>query len=60
MTGIPGFTGGDLRQRRGLRPVDLDTLKSVRVFDGERVRRLDSAECEFRYRDSIFKRKRSG
>jgi UDP-N-acetylmuramate dehydrogenase len=28
----------------------------VRFFDGAAVRTLDSAECRFRYRDSIFKR----
>jgi UDP-N-acetylmuramate dehydrogenase len=59
MTGIPGFTGGAIYGNAGAYGQSIsDTLESVRVFDGELVRRLDRAECEFRYRDSIFKRKK--
>ena len=59
MTGIPGFTGGAIYGNAGAYGQSIsDTLESVRVFDGERVRLMDKAECEFRYRDSIFKRKK--
>jgi UDP-N-acetylmuramate dehydrogenase len=59
MTGIPGLTGGAIYGNAGAYGQSIsDTLESVRVFDGERVRRLDRAECEFRYRDSVFKRKK--
>jgi UDP-N-acetylmuramate dehydrogenase len=59
MTGIPGFTGGAIYGNAGAYGQSIsDTLESVRIFDGQRVRRLDRAECEFRYRDSVFKRKK--
>src|SRR5208337_423283 len=59
MTGIPGFTGGAIYGNAGAYGQSIaDTLESVRVFDGERVRRLEGAECAFRYRDSVFKRQK--
>ncbi|MGD0579937.1 MAG: UDP-N-acetylmuramate dehydrogenase [Bryobacteraceae bacterium] len=59
MTGIPGFTGGAIYGNAGAYGQSIsDTLESVRVFDGERVRRLDHAGCVFRYRDSVFKRRK--
>ncbi len=57
MTGIPGFTGGAIYGNAGAYGQSIsDTLESVRIFDGERVRRLVGAGCAFRYRDSVFKR----
>ncbi len=57
MTGIPGFTGGAIYGNAGAYGQSIaDTLESARVFDGERVRRLEGSECAFRYRDSVFKR----
>ena len=59
MTGIPGFTGGAIYGNAGAYGQSIaDTLESARIFDGERVRRLERAECEFRYRDSVFKRRK--
>ena len=59
MTGIPGFTGGAIYGNAGAYGQSIaDTLESVRAFDGENVRRLDRAECEFRYRESVFKRRK--
>lgn len=59
MTGIPGFSGGAIYGNAGAYGQSIaDTLESVRIFDGERVRQLDHAECEFRYRESVFKRRK--
>ncbi len=59
MTGIPGFAGGAIYGNAGAYGQSIsDTLESVCAFDGQRVRRLDRAECEFRYRDSVFKRQK--
>jgi UDP-N-acetylmuramate dehydrogenase len=33
-------------------------VRVVRFFDGAAVRELDNAGCEFRYRESIFKRRK--
>jgi UDP-N-acetylmuramate dehydrogenase len=35
-----------------------ERVRRVRFFDGSQVRELDNAGCEFRYRESIFKRKK--
>jgi len=59
MTGIPGYTGGAIYGNAGAYGQSIsDTLESVRVFDGKRVRVLDLEQCEFRYRESVFKRRK--
>ena len=57
MTGIPGYTGGAIYGNAGAYGQSIsDTLESVRAFDGHQIRRMDNTHCEFRYRDSVFKR----
>ena len=58
LSGIPGLTGATPVQNIGAYGQELkDTVKSVEVFDtksGE-LTSLSRAECDFSYRDSIFK-----
>jgi UDP-N-acetylmuramate dehydrogenase len=56
---IPGTVGASPIQNIGAYGAEVkDTLHSVTVFDLEKgeLRTLDKADCEFAYRDSIFKR----
>ncbi|MEX0740567.1 MAG: UDP-N-acetylmuramate dehydrogenase [Pseudohongiella sp.] len=56
---IPGSVGAAPVQNIGAYGVELaDTLVSIRYFDTQtvQVRELDRDECQFAYRDSIFKR----
>jgi UDP-N-acetylmuramate dehydrogenase len=56
MTGIPGFVGAAIYGNAGAYGQSAsDTLESVRFLDREQIREFSNAECEFRYRDSIFK-----
>ena len=57
MTGIPGSVGGAIYGNAGAYGHSIDErVRLVRFFDGGRVRRFTNAECEFRYRESIFKK----
>ncbi len=57
MTGIPGWVGGAVYGNAGAYGHSLDEfVESVRFFDGRQVREIGKAACEFRYRESIFKR----
>ena len=57
MTGIPGWVGGALYGNAGAYGRSVQELvESVRFHDGTRVCEIDNAACEFRYRDSVFKR----
>ena len=57
MTGIPGSTGGAIYGNAGAYGHSLmERVARVRFFDGQTVREIDNAGCEFRYRESIFKR----
>ncbi len=57
MTGIPGWVGGALYGNAGAYGRSIHELvQSVRFYDGARVREIGNAGCEFRYRDSVFKR----
>jgi UDP-N-acetylmuramate dehydrogenase len=65
MTGIPGWVGGAIYGNAGAYGHSIDErVVSVRFFDGSRIhetqetREIDNAACEFRYRESIFKRKK--
>lgn len=60
MTGIPGTVGGAIYGNAGAygRAIH-ESVREVRFFDGETVRAFDNAQCEFHYRESIFKRHRN-
>ena len=57
LAGIPGSVGAAVYGNAGAYGHSIsERVRSVRFFDGENVRELDNAGCEFRYRESIFKR----
>lgn len=57
MTGIPGSVGAAVYGNAGAYGHSImERVASVRFFDGGRVRTFSNAECEFAYRESIFKR----
>jgi UDP-N-acetylmuramate dehydrogenase len=57
MTGIPGFVGAAIYGNAGAYGHSImERISSVRFFDGKAVREIGNAGCEFRYRESIFKR----
>ena len=56
MTGIPGYMGGAVYGNAGAYGHSIQELvQSVRLFDGKQVLDMQNADCEFRYRDSVFK-----
>jgi UDP-N-acetylmuramate dehydrogenase len=57
LTGIPGWVGGAIYGNAGAYGHSIhERIQAVSFFDGQGVKVLDRAACEFRYRDSIFKR----
>ena len=57
MTGIPGSVGAAVYGNAGAYGHSInERIDQVRFFDGCAVRVLGRAECEFRYRESVFKR----
>lgn len=59
MTGIPGSTGGAVYGNAGAYGHSIsESLLCARFFDGAGIRSLDNPGCEFRYRESIFKREK--
>jgi UDP-N-acetylmuramate dehydrogenase len=59
LAGIPGSVGAAVYGNAGAYGHSIsERLRAVRFFDGENVRELDNAGCEFRYRESIFKRRK--
>ncbi len=57
MTGIPGFVGAAVYGNAGAYGHSImERVKWVRFFDGASIRQFDNAQCEFRYRESVFKR----
>ena len=59
MTGIPGWVGGAIYGNAGAYGHSInESVVGVRIFDGACVRWLTNAECEFAYRESIFKRRK--
>jgi UDP-N-acetylmuramate dehydrogenase len=59
MTGIPGWVGGAVYGNAGAYGHSIHVfIESVRYFNGTRVCEIDNAACEFRYRESIFKRRK--
>ncbi len=59
LAGIPGSAGAAVYGNAGAYGHSIsEAVRSVRFFDGERVRELDRTECRFGYRESIFKHRR--
>ena len=57
MTGIPGSVGAAIYGNAGAYGHSIsESVLSVRYFDGETIRIRSNMECEFMYRESIFKR----
>ena len=57
LAGIPGWTGAAIYGNAGAYGHSIsERVGCVRFFDGERLRAFSNAECEFAYRESIFKR----
>jgi UDP-N-acetylmuramate dehydrogenase len=56
MTGIPGSTGAAVYGNAGAYGHSIaERISLVRFFDGEEIREFNNAQCEFHYRESIFK-----
>jgi UDP-N-acetylmuramate dehydrogenase len=56
MTGIPGSVGAAIYGNAGAYGHSIsEWITEVRFFDGAAIRTFNNAECEFRYRESIFK-----
>lgn len=56
MTGIPGYLGGAIYGNAGAYGHSIEELvESVHITDGERVTAIRKAECQFQYRESVFK-----
>lgn len=57
MTGIPGSVGAAIYGNAGAYGHSISELvRVVRFFDGRDTRIFNNDECEFRYRESVFKR----
>jgi UDP-N-acetylmuramate dehydrogenase len=60
MTGIPGWIGGAIYGNAGAYGHSIqERVESVRFFDGSCCREIGHAECQFAYRESIFKRRKN-
>ena len=58
-TQISGWVGAAVYGNAGAYGHSLsERVESVSFFDGDTIRKLNKAECEFRYRESIFKRRK--
>jgi UDP-N-acetylmuramate dehydrogenase len=56
MTGIPGSAGAAIYGNAGAYGHSIaERISSVRFYDGGRIRVFDNAQCQFRYRESVFK-----
>jgi UDP-N-acetylmuramate dehydrogenase len=59
MTGIPGSVGAAVYGNAGAYGHSIsERVVSVRFHDGEAIREVDNAACEFHYRESIFKKRK--
>jgi len=57
LAGIPGWVGAAVYGNAGAYGHAIaERVAAVRFFDGVRVRAFDNRQCEFRYRESLFKR----
>jgi UDP-N-acetylmuramate dehydrogenase len=56
MTGIPGWVGGAIYGNAGAYGHSIqERVEWVRFFDGSKFREIGAIECDFRYRESVFK-----
>jgi UDP-N-acetylmuramate dehydrogenase len=59
LAGIPGWVGAAIYGNAGAYGHSIsERVRQVRFFDGRRMRVFSNAECEFQYRESIFKRRK--
>jgi UDP-N-acetylmuramate dehydrogenase len=59
LAGIPGWVGAAVYGNAGAYGHSIsECVDAVRFFDGVAVRVFDNRQCEFRYRESIFKRRK--
>ena len=59
LAGVPGSLGAAVYGNAGAYGRSLaDAVEEVTFLDGECVRAFGAAECEFRYRESVFKRRK--
>jgi UDP-N-acetylmuramate dehydrogenase len=57
MTGIPGSVGAAVYGNAGAYGHSIaERVSRVTFFDGSGIRTLDNSQCEFHYRESVFKR----
>lgn len=57
MTGIPGSLGAAIYGNAGAYGHSIDErVHGVRFFDGSAIRVFGNADCQFRYRESVFKK----
>ena len=57
MTGIPGSVGAAVYGNAGAYGHSIaERISRVHFFDGSAIRAFDNAQCEFHYRESVFKR----
>ncbi len=56
LMGIPGSVGAAIYGNAGAYGHSIsEVVREVRFFDGEGIRTLNQSQCQFRYRESIFK-----
>lgn len=59
LAGVPGSVGAAVYGNAGAYGRSMaDAVERVTFFDGECVRTFGKAECQFRYRESVFKRRK--
>jgi UDP-N-acetylmuramate dehydrogenase len=59
LMGIPGSVGGAIYGNAGAYGHSIsEVTREVRYFDGDAVCTLSQQECEFRYRESLFKQRK--
>ena len=59
LAGIPGWVGAAVYGNAGAYGHSIsERVAAVRFFDGAAVRAFDNPQCDFRYRESIFKRRK--
>jgi len=60
LAGIPGWVGGAVYGNAGAYGHSIsERVSRARIHDGAAVRDIDNAACNFRYRESVFKRSKA-